>query len=313
MRRVSPPADDLSDSLRGINVRSVVFCRSEFTAPWGFRVDDTAIAKFHIVLRGEARLALDGDDEVHQLVGGDVVILPHGTGHALTDAPDSPAPRLEGLLIDQSVDEAGSMSYGGGGAVTTVVCGGFGTDALPTELIDQLPRVLILGSADRGVSRWLEPLAALLAAERPASPGDSAVLAKVADVFLTEFLRQYLASHRLLQLQVRAPRDDMPIAAALRLMRDNPGRPWTIAHLAKTVGLSRTSFAARFRHAVGEPPMTHLARLRLSGGAGYLTSTSRTIGAIAREVGYDNEASFSKAFKRTYGRSPGAFRTEWTA
>ena len=313
MHRVGPPADDLSDALRSINVRSVVFCRSEFTAPWGFRVEDTAIAKFHLVLRGQAHLALDGENEMHHLLGGDVVILPHGTGHALTDAPGSPAPSLEGLLIDHPVDEAGSMSCGGGGAVTSVVCGGFGTDALPTELTEQLPRVLVLGSADRGVSRWLEPLAALLAAERAPSPGDSAVLAKVADVFLTEFLRQYVGSHRMLQLQVKALDDDVPIATALRLMRDNPGRSWTIVQLARAVGLSRTSFAARFRHAVGEPPMTHLTRLRLSGGAGYLSSTSRTIGDIARAVGYNNEASFSKAFKRAYGRAPGVFRTEWTA
>ena len=311
MHRVSASADDLSATLQIISVRSVVFCRSEFTAPWGVRVEDTAIAKFHMVLRGQAHLALDGQDETHHLVAGDVVVLPRGTGHVLTDAPGSPAPSLERLLIDLPVDEAGTMSYGGGGATTTVVCGGFGTDALPPDLVEQLPRVLVLGSADRGVSRWLEPLAALLAAEHPPSPGDSAVLAKVADVFLTEFLRQYLGSHRMLQLQLKAF-DDEPIATALRLMRDKPGRPWTIAQLANAVGLSRTSFVARFRHAVGEPPMTHLTRLRLSGGAGYLSSTSRTIGDIAHEVGYNNEASFSKAFKRTYGRSPGMFRTEWT-
>jgi AraC-like DNA-binding protein len=313
MRRVSPPGDDLADSLRSINVRSVVFCRSQFTAPWGFRVDDTAMAKFHLVLAGEAYLALDGESGPRHLVAGDVVVLPHGTGHAVTDAPGSPAPSLEGILVDQVVGEAGTMSYGGGGRATTVVCGGFGTDALPADLIEQLPRILVLGSARDGVTRWLEPLAALLAAERPPSPGDGAVLAKVADVFLTESLRQYLASHRLLRLQITASDDDKPIAMALRLMRDNPGWPWTIADLARAVSLSRTAFTLRFRHAVGEPPMTHLTRLRLSGGAGYLTSTSRTIGDIAREVGYDSEASFSKAFKRIYGRSPGAFRTAWAA
>src|SRR5215475_5301452 len=112
MRRVSPPRDDLSDSLRSINVRSVVFCRSEFTAPWGFRVDDTAVAKFHLVLRGQAHLAIDGENDMHPLVGGDVVILPHGTGHVLMDAPDSPTPSLEGILIDHSVDDSGAMSYG---------------------------------------------------------------------------------------------------------------------------------------------------------------------------------------------------------
>src|SRR5215510_3029895 len=225
MRRVSPPADDLADSLRSINVRSVVFCRSDLTAPWGFRVDDNAMVKFHLVLAGEAYLALDGEAEPHHLVAGDVVVLPHGTGHALVDDPDSTAPALDAILVDHPVDEAGTMIYGGGGAVTTVVCGGFGTDALPGELVEQLPRILVLGSARDGVSRWLEPLAALLAAERPSTPGDSAVLAKALD-------------------------DDVPIAAALRMMRDNPGGPWTIAHLARAVGMSRTSFSVRFRQAV---------------------------------------------------------------
>jgi AraC-like DNA-binding protein len=56
-----------------------------------------------------------------------------------------------------------------------------------------------------------------------------------------------------------------------------------------------------------------LTRVRLSQGAGYLATTSRTIDAIARDVGYDNESSFSKAFKRIYGCPPGTFRTAWSA
>ena len=77
--------------------------------------------------------------------------------------------------------------------------------------------------------------------------------------------------------------------------------------------MSRTAFAVQFRDSVGEPPLSHLTRVRLSQGAGYLATTSRTIDAIARDVGYDNESSFSKAFKRIYGCSPGTFRTEWSA
>ncbi|WP_460625857.1 helix-turn-helix transcriptional regulator [Intrasporangium mesophilum] len=94
-------------------------------------------------------------------------------------------------------------------------------------------------------------------------------------------------------------------------MRRDPRAPWTVEGLARQVGMSRTAFAARFRDSVGEPPLSHLTRVRFSQGAGYLTTTSRTIGAIARDVGYDNESSFSKAFKRMYGCPPGAFRSEW--
>jgi transcriptional regulator GlxA family with amidase domain len=163
------------------------------------------------------------------------------------------------------------------------------------------------------VTRWLQPFADLLAPVSPA-PGDAAVMAKVADVFLTEFLRQYLAQQE--AALVHLPTDGgavAPVAAALRLMRRDPRERWTVEGLARQVGMSRTAFAARFRDSVGEPPLSHLTRVRLSRGAGYLATTSRTIAAIARDVGYDNESSFSKAFKRRYGCSPGAFRSEWSA
>jgi AraC-like DNA-binding protein len=311
MHRASPASDDLSEALSAVKVNSVVFCRSAFSAPWGFHVEDTPIAKFHLVLTGRAGLTLDGDGLTQLLAAGDIVVLPHGTGHRLTDSPDSGAPELDQILIEHPIDGQRRMSYGGGGDATAVICGGFGTDAVPEKLLAVLPRVLRFATADGSVSRWLEPLIRLIADERETEPGDAAVLAKVADLFLTEFLRRYLASQQFAHVVAFAS-PEQPIGAALRMMREDPARPWTVTRLARSVGMSRTAFAARFHTLVGEPPIAHLTRLRLNSGAGYLASTSRTIGDIAREVGYDNEASFSKAFKRTYGQSPSAFRAEWT-
>ena len=312
VQRVSPAPDELSAALIAVRVNSVVFCRSAFTAPWGFRVDDAPIVKFHLILTGRAWLTLDGGGPSQPLAAGDVVVLPHGTGHRLADGPGSNTPKLDHILIEHPVDAQGRMSYGGGGDATTVVCGGFGGDALPQELLAMLPLVLRFTAADGSVSRWLEALAALLAEERETEPGDAAVLAKVADLYLTHFLRRYLASQKFNQVAAYALLEH-PIQAALRMMREEPAHSWTVTRLARGVGMSRTAFAARFHASVGEPPMAHLTRLRLNSGAGYLASTSRTIGDIAREVGYESEASFSKAFKRNYGQSPGAFRAEWTA
>jgi AraC-like DNA-binding protein len=313
MHKVSPSRDDLSEALGAIAVSSFVFCRSDFSAPWGFHVDEAPIAKFHIILSGNAVLTLDDDTASEALAAGELVILPHGTGHRLSDRPGSAAPELEEILRERPVDASGRMSYGGGGNSTVVVCGGFGSEAVPSELLAVLPRVLRYGSGGQA-TRWLEPFAALLADERAderaAEPGDAVVLAKVADVFLTEFLRQYLASQQPPWVAPLATLDPI-VAAALCALRDNPAYPWTLTSLARHVGMSRTAFTAKFTAAIGEAPMAHLARLRLNSGAGYLAATSRTIRDIAREVGYDNEASFSKAFKRTFGQSPGAFRAEW--
>jgi transcriptional regulator GlxA family with amidase domain len=164
--------------------------------------------------------------------------------------------------------------------------------------------------ADAGLARWLEPLFALFKEETQASaPGASAIFAKLADVFLTQALRTYLAAadgrSRLAQ-----PVTDPYIARILKLVRAQPEAEWTVASLAHAAGMSRTSFNSRFRAATGEPPISYLTRLRLSRAAGSLSTTSKNVRQVAREVGYDNEASFSKAFRRAFGRPPGQFRRE---
>jgi AraC-like DNA-binding protein len=77
--------------------------------------------------------------------------------------------------------------------------------------------------------------------------------------------------------------------------------------------MSRTAFAARFRQLVGEPPISYLARVRLGHAAGYLSSTDMTVRQIARLVGYENEASLSKAFRRAFGHAPGQYRRQQLA
>jgi AraC-like DNA-binding protein len=41
-----------------------------------------------------------------------------------------------------------------------------------------------------------------------------------------------------------------------------------------------------------------------------LSSTDLGVAAIARRVGYDAEEAFSRAFKRTFGKSPGLWRAD---
>ena len=88
----SPGSDDLSALLGRINVRSVVYCLSDLSAPWGFRVDGSATAKFHLVLDGQATLTLDDPGATGvTLAAGELVLLPHGSGHLMRDRGDSPS------------------------------------------------------------------------------------------------------------------------------------------------------------------------------------------------------------------------------
>lgn len=230
----------------------------------------------------------------------------------MQDLPGSPVQHLDRILAGHPVDEAGRMAYGGGGASTRLLCGGFELrSSLPDDLADLLPPMLVLDVVGAGLTRWLEPLFALLREEtEAAAPGASAIFAKLADVFLSQALRSYLAAAPSMGALEHPVSPDPGIARVLRLMRSQPELRWTIDDLARAAGMSRTSFTTRFRAAVGESPISYLTRLRLTRAAGYLATTSKNVRHVARLVGYDNEASFSKAFSRAFGRSPGSYRRD---
>jgi AraC-like DNA-binding protein len=290
--------------LDAIRVRSVVYCRSELGAPWGLRVRASPQAKFHLLLSGAAVLHVDDGDGV-ALGAGDLVLLPYGSGHAIRDKASSRAGDLDRILGAHPMDELGTMHYGGRGPKTLLLCGGFDTMSFD-ELLPWLPQMLVTNTATNGLGRWLDPMTDLVRRRDGSKPGEAAVVAKVADVFLTDVLRQYLASSKgSLPMVVDA---DPAIAEVLTLMHQRSNEPWTIAALARQVGTSRSSLAARFRAAVGIAPMAYLTRLRLARAAGDLAASTRPLAEVARAAGYDNESSFSKAFARHHGEPPGQYR-----
>jgi AraC-like DNA-binding protein/mannose-6-phosphate isomerase-like protein (cupin superfamily) len=305
------PDDALTELLRAVKVHSTVYCVSELSAPWGFRVEDSSAAKFHLVLEGSCVLTLENEEQL-ALQSGDVVLLPAGTGHTVRDRLDSDVYHLDRILAEYRVDDDAPLVYGGKGRATRLVCGGFVlADALPSRLLGLLPRVLRLDAGASGVHRWLEPVFELLHDEVDGSrPGTGAVLAKLADVFLTQVLRTYLIGAETAGIIHANSFRDPGVARAVELVHAQPNRGWTVAGLAGEVGMSRTLFSTRFRALVGESPIRYLARVRLSQAAGCLTTTNATLYSIAQSTGYDSEASLSKAFKRAFGQSPREYRRE---
>jgi AraC-like DNA-binding protein len=83
---------------------------------------------------------------------------------------------------------------------------------------------------------------------------------------------------------------------------------WTTDQLAAEVHLSRSAFAERFTQLLGVPPITYLTEWRMQLAAARLRDTPRSIGQIATELGYESEATFTRAFKRAAGIAPGKYR-----
>jgi AraC-like DNA-binding protein/mannose-6-phosphate isomerase-like protein (cupin superfamily) len=292
--------DVVSELLGALRVRSTVWCLSELTAPWAFAVEPREFSCFHLVVAGSGWLDVDGTDEPIRLGPGDLVVLPHGNGHAVRDDPRTPATLLDDLL-ESAPATAGRLRAGGGGASAEILCGGFALDGPPAgPLLDLVPPVLHV----RGGSDWLQPTLALLQRELPArTPGADAVVGRLTDVLVTQAMRIFLASRD----GVRALRDPW-IARVLRAVQDDPERPWTLSELAGAAAMSRTAFAQRFRELTGMSPVAYVKRVRLARAAELLRTTELPVAEIAGRCGYVSPPSFSRAFARVFGAPPGHYR-----
>jgi AraC-like DNA-binding protein len=101
---------------------------------------------------------------------------------------------------------------------------------------------------------------------------------------------------------------DRRLATVLHLIHQEPWHPWTIAEFCDRVGLSKTVLTDKFNKLVGASPVEYLTDWRMQIAAQRLKETGMTIDRVAERCGYDSVAAFSKAFKRSFGVSPGAFR-----
>jgi AraC-like DNA-binding protein len=101
---------------------------------------------------------------------------------------------------------------------------------------------------------------------------------------------------------------DRAVRQALLIMKADVKLLGGVAALAAQVGLSRAAFVRRFSAAVGLPPAKYLTWLRMRRAARLLVTTDAGLAAIADELGYSSEFTFSRAFRRWHGVSPGTYR-----
>ena len=301
--------DAVSDLLRSLRVRSTVYCRSQMGAPWGFGVPSRDVSAFHLVTEGACWLEVDDVDDPVHLNTGDVVVLMRGRGHRVRDDPSSPVEWLDDIL-SHTPPVGGRLRYGGSGPRTELICGGFMVEgAAASPLLAALPPVLRLEGSHPATADWLDALLTMLRVEMAVPrAGTDVVLARLADMIVTQAIRGHLES---LTDAGRPPVGglrDPRIAKAIRLAHTNPAHSWTVDELAAEVAMSRSAFASTFRQLTGETPMRYVTRCRLALAASYLAEGRLSVFEVARRSGYDSEASLAKAFSRNFGMAPGAYR-----
>ncbi|WP_119274548.1 AraC family transcriptional regulator [Taklimakanibacter deserti] len=312
--------DALSEALRSVRMTGAIFYHAECTAPWGFRVPhvkDVAhvlapgterLVSYHLVTEGNAIVGFP--DAAIPVAAGDVLIIPHGDAHTVSNG--SPSTFIDsGSTLDKFLaGDLKTMRLGGGGEMTRFVCGYFGCEKHADRLfLAGLPLMIKVSIRGDAAGEWLEHSVRHLVSESGSGrPGQSVLLSKMAEALFIETLRRYMEQLPAEQTGWLAGARDAVVGGALALMHARPFQHWTLAGLAQEAGASRSVLAQRFQLYLDESPLAYLARWRLQLAARLLQTTRQPVLQIAMHVGYESEAAFNRAFKREFSTAPGQFR-----
>lgn len=308
--------DDILESLR---LQSSVFCRMTLAGDWGFAKDPLVGAPFHLILSGQAWLEKDGLDEPLPLGPGDIVILPPGERHSILSRPGAATVPFMQLASDMGLlpwkpserYKAIDLKFGSGEPTTTLISGVFAFgDHRRNPVLGALPPVLLMRAGTESVAaRTVAAVSSLLEAELlSGKPGAESVGGRLADILFIQIVRHHLSSGDELPQGWLRGVADAEVAPALAIMHRAPEKPWSVAALAREVGMSRSRFAARFHDVVGQAPLDYLTQWRMYQAAGRLAEGRVAMPILASLAGYRSEVSFSKAFKRWAGRPPADYR-----
>ncbi|WP_049564511.1 AraC family transcriptional regulator [Streptomyces sp. SBT349] len=300
--------DVVSDAISAAHLGHPSSHRVRMRGSWCARLDPYEGAGFYVVLKGTCRLRTDGGAPI-PLAVGDAVLLPHGTGHMISDS-----------AVDAAVAEEKAVPFARWLAgpepralpdrhETELLCGTYWLDCSRMHpLMAELPEVVHL---PHRVGGHLELRAAidLLAGELDERrPGSCIALPNLLDLLLVYMIRSWMTETT--DGVWPGALGDPVTAAALRALHSNPAAPWSIDRLAGEAGVSRPTLARRFTTLVGRPPMAYLTWWRLILAATLLRDTPETLAAIAGRVGYGSPYALSHAFAREFGITPGRYRAQ---
>ncbi|MGY2126890.1 AraC family transcriptional regulator [Blastococcus sp. SYSU DS0617] len=301
------PMEPLGGVLGDLRMRGTFYCWAEGSAPWGVEMPALeGCISFHVVTEGSCLLEVGG--VAHQLRAGDLALVPHGRGHLLRSGPGAPIAGRADLLPQEMIDpHSAVLRLDGGGVPARLVCGVLEPERPgAAHLLDLLPSVLV-EAGDAAGGGWLPVLLGMITDEvRHDRPGTEAVVTRLADVVVIQAIRGWLETAATEPGWLRALRDPR-IGRAVALVHQDPGAPWTLERLARESRMSRSAFAARFTELAGEPALRYVTRWRMHLATVELGRGAR-VGELARRLGYESEAAFSRAYRRVTGMPPVAAR-----
>ena len=311
----------LQEALARLRLEGAVFLRAEYREPWAYESftagetakilhpDSDRVILFHVVASGTCWVAI-GDDEKHWANAGDVIVLPYGDQHRMGGVDDAERVAMSAILQKPPWQQMPVIRHGADGDRTDVVCGYLHSqDPLFDPHLRVFPSVFVVRPPEGPAAEWVRANVAY-ALDRGDIETDepSIVMSRLPELLLIEVLRLHLASAPVAGEGWLAALGDTVLRPALSLLHSHPERRWTVSELAREAAVSRSVLDSRFRDMLGRSPIRYLTDWRMHLAEELLATSDLTVATVARRVGYEAEEAFSRAFKRSHGQSPTAWR-----
>lgn len=296
-------SDVLSQVLTLIRLRGELVYSARLAAPWSIAFPK-GTAHFYFVEAGTMWIKTLGAEPI-AVNQGDMLLLPHGTGHMICDDPATPPAEIDNLVQEHFDRDTSVLEYGGNGAQARFIGGLFHFEGGSlAAIMAALPLVVLIRNEDGKTPDWLHALTHFMLKEsHEVAPGSSLMISRLIDLLVIRTLRSWAASQQHAGSWVGALGDER-LGRALSAIHDAPYHPWTVEGLARIAAMSRSIFAERFTARVGEAPLHYVKRMKLTLAADMLVSGGLRVTQVAERVGYTSDAAFSRAFKAQFGYAP---------
>jgi AraC-like DNA-binding protein len=297
--------DPFSDLVGLLRPRATLWGRIQGTGRWGISFRKRNDLLFCRVEAGECQLTRLYTAPCH-LKTGDFALIRTSSPFSVTSDPELEPEDSEAMVASTGSTELVLGETAGPRVVLR--CGRFVFDTANEALLWSLLPSHIHVRADQKTSWRVRSLLKMNDAEgQHPGPGSELVVSRLMELTLLELLRSEVPRLDPGTKGLLSGLADPIIAKALSAMHHEVARTWTVAGLAKLCGVSRSTFATRFRDVMGVGPIEYLTAWRIALAKDKLCYGTKTIGEIAVSVGFHSSSAFSTAFTRVAGCSPKRF------
>lgn len=130
---------------------------------------------------------------------------------------------------------------------------------------------------------------------------------------LLDLLAQHTQYQLLSSAQLQSFEDDFSlrqISEAVDYITTHYAHPFSLADIAKKLGMSESGFSRYFQRATGNTFTDFVNRLRINRACQLLMDTDHYISTICYNVGFNNVANFNRRFLELKGISPRDYRRQ---